>query len=113
MPAFETLRDGLGRVRIAHHIPGRIRLRVDDPELIADVPGRAQLVRVQALLERMPGVVSLRVNLMARSCTLEYDHEIIPFAAWGDLIAGRRTAAAARFETLLRAVYDEFAGFRA
>ena len=30
MPAFETLRDGLGRVRIAHHIQGRIRLRVDD-----------------------------------------------------------------------------------
>lgn len=113
MPAFETLRDGLGRVRIAHHIEGRIRLRVDDPELVAHVPGRAQLARVQAVLERTPGVRSLRVNLMARSCTLEYDHEVIPFAAWGDLIGRRDTAAAARFETLLRAVYDEIAGFRA
>lgn len=85
---------------IAHHIPGRLRVK-----LTCDGSALPPNVDAQALLERLratPGIRKVSVNLMARSCTVHYDAGEIAPEAWGDLIAGWMSDAAlalkARFD---------------
>ncbi|MGF7174795.1 HMA2 domain-containing protein [Azospirillum doebereinerae] len=85
---------------IAHHIPGRIRLKLaaKDTDLADAI---AQAKRFGRLVTEAPGIRSVNVNLLARSCVVEYDADRIPPAAWGDLLAGTPSDAA---ERLLRAL---------
>jgi len=53
----------------------------------------------------VPGIRSVKVNLLARSCTLEYDSTMIPAAAWPDFLGGVRSPAA---ETLLQIVVAKY-----
>lgn len=81
-----------GRVEIAHHIPGRVRLRLRaggsaPAAAVAASEGRALLDRLRAL----EGVRAVSVNPAARSCTVEYDAAAIPPRVWDDLAAGRLT----------------------
>ncbi|MBP6725678.1 MAG: heavy-metal-associated domain-containing protein [Thauera sp.] len=106
MPDFEELRGFLRDVRIAHHIRGRIRLKVEADIASIDFP-RERARAFQSLLERIPGVRSVEVNLLARSCTVQYDPALIPERAWCDLLDGRVSAAAAILERILHDTYLE------
>jgi hypothetical protein len=85
----EKLQQFASCVEIAHHVPGRIRLR-----LLPGAPARAG----DALRDApggFPGIRAIRVNALARSCTIEYDPRMIPFEAWPDFIGNAQSEAAA------------------
>lgn len=76
---------------IAHHIPGRVRLKLDGgPEL----PSSSVLADAQQFLKSAAATVGIRsvnLNPIARSCVVEYDPKVIPPSAWQDLVGGRRS----------------------
>jgi hypothetical protein len=87
----EKLEPFVSRVEIAHHVPGRIRLR-----LLSGAPVRAEAPgALKDALGRLPGIRSIRVNALARSCTIEYDLLAIPFQAWPDFFGNVQSEAAA------------------
>lgn len=59
------------------------------------------------MAERTPGFRSVRVNIVARSCAVEYDPTVIPEQGWRDFLAGADSPAAARLERILRETYQE------
>ncbi|MCG5501814.1 heavy-metal-associated domain-containing protein [Ectothiorhodospira lacustris] len=89
----------LSRVRVAHHLRGRIRLKLDTD--LKGLAGAADIPEIERMLDQLPGVFSVRLNLLARSCLVEYDPDVIPMAAWEDFLQGRATEAA---DTLRRIV---------
>lgn len=107
MDGFEHLRGSVACIRIVHHLRGRIRLRLDADPVGVLLPAAPELKRFQALLGEIEGVRSLRINVLARSCTVEYDPGTIPFEAWGDFLMGARSAAAEVLEGILRRKYRE------
>lgn len=106
MVAFEQLRSALHDVRIAHHISGRIRFKLVGDVAIARPQPHS---RVDAVVKRIPGVHRVRANVLARSCTVEYDPGVIPDAAWRDFLCGIPSDAAATLERVLRAAHQEIA----
>lgn len=52
------------------------------------------------ILKALPGVRDIQVNILARSCVVEYDPATIPDTAWPDLLAGRSTHAAQTLHVL-------------
>ncbi len=94
-------------LRIAHQIAGRVRLKLDAAAL--DVPELKQMGgnRLKQALDSIRGVRDIQLNLLARSCVVAYDNDTIPDAAWPDLLAGRRTAAAATLVGILQEKYEE------
>ena len=110
MPAFDAFYRFLSCVQIAHHIPGRIRLRLalDGVPLSVSDEERSVLAQARSLqevLSRTPGVRSIRVNLVARSCTVEYDQGLIPAKAWSDFLQGEASHEAG---VLRRIIEDKF-----
>lgn len=96
-------------LRIAHQIPGRIRLKVD--LAVLDDPA-IRAIGTDSLSDALgiiPGVRNITVNKLARSCTVEYDKAHIPDVAWSDLLDGRQTPAAA---ILLGIIEDKFTEVR-
>ena len=74
---------------IAHHIPGRIRLKLAAP-LGADLMAQAaEAKRFGQSLGAMPGIRSVSLNPLAKSCTIEYDARMIPASAWDGLLSGQ------------------------
>lgn len=100
---------GLAALRIAHQLPGRVRLKLDTAlSLAAALPSSDWLDYINLLvqlLERTAGIRSVRVNPLARSCILEYDPKVIPSEAWGDLLASKDSAAA---QLLMAYLYDSY-----
>ncbi|MBK1735631.1 hypothetical protein CKO15_10105 [Halorhodospira abdelmalekii] len=99
----------LSRVRIAHHISGRIRLKLD-LDLAASgfrLPSADALKQANAVLQRLPGIAAVRINPYARSCLIEYDPEQIPDAAWSDLLTGHDSAATATLQRLIAETLEE------
>jgi len=92
---------------IAHQISGRVRLKLAMAAL--DQPGVRELggERLQAALAGIRGVYDISVNLLARSCVVQYDPAIIPDAAWPDLLAGRQSKAATTLISILQEKYEE------
>lgn len=72
--------------RIAHHVPGRIRLKLADGPIPAEA--KALATRMADAFSRAPGIREVSVNPLARSCVVSYDPAAIPPSAWGDLIGG-------------------------
>ncbi|WP_310601403.1 hypothetical protein [Desulfobulbus sp.] len=67
------------QVRVAHHLPGRIRLELH-PEDAASMAallknGTEGLAAARALL---PGIRALKFNALAGSAVLEYDYNLYP-----------------------------------
>lgn len=107
MDAWQFIERVAHRASIAHHIPGRVRLKFD---LGAIEGARLRDVHPESLrlaLENIRGVASVRLNALARSCTVEYDEKVIPRAAWEDLLACRKSAAAEILLEILHAKYRE------
>lgn len=110
MDDFEYFHRFARYLRVAHHIPGRIRLKLDMDLDKAQLQAISDARRFGRALDDVPGIRSVKINLLARSCTLEYDRKVIPADAWPDFLEGVRSPAA---ETLLRIVaakYRELAG---
>lgn len=89
MTNIEKLRSITRHLAIAHHIPGRIRLKLqakglEHPEL--DLVHRAR--DFQRMVESMPGILAIRPNLLALSCVVEYDPRVITTTLWEELIGG-------------------------
>ena len=90
---------------IAHHIPGRIRLKVrlSGVELV-------QQTDAQSLLGCIPGVLGVKINPLARSAVIEYDPKVIPSALWEDFGRVRDDPLAlAKIRNFLQADGDEAA----
>lgn len=113
MSVIERLRHFSSCIEIAHHIPGRIRLRLvldDLPPL--DAPVQSLIARARDFkeaLDNAPGIRSIRVNALARSCTVEYDHATIPFQAWPDFLGGVDSEAASVLTRIIANKYAEVA----
>ena len=107
MEAWQVVRQFAPYTRIVHHIAGRIRLK-----LLADAPASEKMAelspeRIRAALETIPGMRRVSFNLLARSCTLEYDPVVIAQDAFPDLIAGRETTSTQELLAALRARHAE------
>lgn len=77
---------GLRRhVDVAHHVPGRIRLKLAIAAL-AELPGFAPEPFL-ALLQQLPVRIA-RVNMAALSVVVEYDPAVIAPAEWTTLLRG-------------------------
>lgn len=93
----------LGFIRqlsIAHHIPGRIRLKMSG-SLPADLLGEAK--RFGKALGAVEGISSIGLNALARSCTIEYDARAIPPSAWSGFLSGEITPESQALQRLLLA----------
>ncbi len=65
---------------IEHHIPGRIRLKIRPSGF-----GVAMSMDPDALAGAVPGIKSVRANLLARSVVIEYDLRRISMELWESL----------------------------
>lgn len=94
---LDALRHFSGAVAIAHHIPGRIRLKLADGSAVSmgSLLDAAKQFSGALSSAGSPAIRSVSLNPLARSCTVEYDHAIIAPAAWSDLLAGVDSEAAA------------------
>lgn len=92
---WQVVADYAPYLRIAHQMAGRVRLKLADAALAAPRVRALDGDRLRTAFAAVPGVRELHVNLLAHSCTVAYDNAAIPDAAWPDLLAGRRTPAAA------------------
>ena len=71
---------------IAHHVPGRIRIKLA-------VSGLARLPKVDPapfleLVKHIRGVKMTRINVAALSVVIDYDTNEIPVATWDRLLVG-------------------------
>lgn len=64
-------------LEVAHHIPGRIRLKI----LLSGL-GAVKDVDLKALVLGIPGVLDMRVNASARSVVIEYNQQQLPYEVW-------------------------------
>lgn len=77
---------------VAHHVPGRIRLKLDPNALFQAPSGFAAAFR--NWLAAHDGILDVRVNKAALSIVVEYDPVRLPQADWDRLIAGSEDEAA-------------------
>jgi hypothetical protein len=63
--------------RIAHHQPGRIRLKIFQSAL--NVLNTSD---IGDFVESIPGILDYRVNLWAKSIVINYDGTRLPFDLW-------------------------------
>jgi hypothetical protein len=74
---IHTLVGLAAHAQIAHHQPGRIRLKISW-EGLQSVQG----LDLEAMMQDIPGVLHHRVNPMARSIVIDYDHHVLPCGLW-------------------------------
>ncbi len=91
----------LPHIEIAHHITGRIRLRLVNMPLLAAVSAASRMQGWLDALRSLPGIASVEVNVAARSGVIVYDPAAIAPQTWPDLVANRRTEQATRLLDLL------------
>lgn len=89
----------VSRLRIAHHVPGRVRLKLEEGAGLAGAAAEVQAF-VKSL-DAVDGIGAVSLNLLARSCTVEYDPRRIAPNAWRDLIAGVDSPDAERLAEIL------------
>ena len=86
-------------LRIAHHIPGRIRLRAG-PAIVKDL-GAVDSKAIDRILRALDGIKDVRINPGAGSVVVEYRPETIKPDWWETLILGREAAAVGLMHRLL------------
>jgi hypothetical protein len=72
-----TLLDTIPHLEIAHHIPGRIRLRISSSGIES-----LQGIDLASHVNQIPGILSVRVNPLALSAIVEYDPERLDPELW-------------------------------
>lgn len=104
---WQVLAQFSAHLSIAHQIGGRVRLKLAKEALNEfDLDG-LNTERLRATVASLRGIKAIRLNLLARSCLVEYDNRVIPDAAWPDLLAGRKTTAAAALIGILQEKYED------
>lgn len=98
-PELDTLLALRAHVHIAHHVRGRIRLRIA-PTLARNT---AQIDRkqVEQALRAIDGIGAVRVNPAAGSVVVEYAPDRITPETWVALLKGDPQEARIRLESLL------------
>lgn len=96
--------DGLLKIaphaKIAHHVPGRIRLKIS----VEGIKALNGTLNAEDPI-RIPGILSTRINTFARSIIIDYDPERIHYELWERLgRVGRHPEEAENVVKLLRAV---------
>ena len=86
---------------IAHHIPGRIRLRVG-PAVLREA-GRVDPAVLDRILGAVRGIEDVRVNAAAGSAVVSYRPEVIEPGWWEVLVRGEDAAAIELLDRLLDA----------
>ncbi|MDR3566995.1 MAG: hypothetical protein P4L43_03100 [Syntrophobacteraceae bacterium] len=81
---IERLIDLAAQSSIAHHIPGRIRLKVKLPALFL-----ARDLEISDLVDCFSGILDARVNAGALSIVIGYDTGIIAPELWERLVNGK------------------------
>lgn len=74
-----------GQSAIAHHIPGRIRLKVKLPGVLL-----ARDLEIDDLVNCFTGILDARANAAARSVVISYDTRIIAPDLWERLVNGKK-----------------------
>lgn len=92
-PDASSLLELRRHLSIAHHLPGRIRLRVS-PAIYGCAPG-FDAGKSRALLGKLWGIRDVRVNMAAASVLIEYDPKLISLEEWETLVRGDAAAAGA------------------
>ena len=88
LPDLAPFLDLRRHLTIAHHVPGRIRLKLDVAAL-RHLP-RLDPAPFKELVGRVRGMRAARINAPALSVVVEYDASVIPAAAWQRLLVGDR-----------------------
>ncbi len=89
-------------LEIAHHVPGRIRLRILQSGLQI-----IQEVDFETVVCGIPGVLDIRVNPLARSVVVQYDRERLPSDFWeGAEELKSRPEQATEYAARLQALWD-------
>ncbi len=92
----------LPHLRIAHHLPGRIRLQLKPGRLsLAAVGKKDAAAAISSLRQLLPGIHELRLNRIAGSVLLEYRASLYPYRLVDALF---RNDDAVRAEFLLDAI---------
>lgn len=107
-PDLDTLLGLRGHVQIAHHVRGRIRLRIG-PSLVRDL-GRLDTNRIKLALQSIGGIDSVRVNPAAGSVVVEYAPATITPDTWKRLLEGDPEEARQQFQALLGSALEPQSG---
>ncbi len=103
----DKLIEGLLRIasniKIAHHIPGRIRLKASLSGL-----NSVQEIDIKKIVGSIPGILSVRINPFGMSAIIEYDQEQLPCDLWVSLgEVGKRPEIAARVVERLQTLFSD------
>lgn len=83
----QRLQDFLQLLSIAHHIPGRVRLKLEKPQEAQEFGlGINDASKFVEALRQSKGIRATSLNTIALSCTVEYDIEVIPADTWPNLL---------------------------
>lgn len=84
----QRLRDFLQLLSIAHHIPGRVRLKLEKPQEAQEFGlSIDDATKFTEALRQSKGVRSTSLNIIALSCTVNYDTNVIPVETWTNLLS--------------------------
>ncbi len=83
--AVDSFLDYIRYFSIAHHVPGRIRVKAS--MLKVRELKKIDTADVEQIIARIAGIKGYRVNKKALSAVIEYDTGIISPALWEDVIA--------------------------
>lgn len=86
LPDLEPFLELRRYIVVAHHVPGRIRLKLR-PVVLPMLP-KVDASPYAELLGRLSGVKAMRVNRAALSAIVEYDTSVISMSDWNRLLAG-------------------------
>lgn len=102
-PPAELLAHFVPFLRIAHQVPGRVRFKFSAKagNGIRFDASHADSDALTDVLKQTRGIRKIGWNLLARSCTVEYDPTVIPDRAWVDLLADEKTPAAETLHAIL------------
>lgn len=89
-----------GHIRIAHHIPGRIRLKFDALPLFAALNGRFDTLR--ATFENLRGIAGFDVNQAAGSVVITYEPSVLAPSRWDRLLTADARSAIDELADLLK-----------
>ena len=77
----------LEEAEIAHHIPGRIRLRFNH-SILARLPKVNGIEKeIQKIVNQIEAIKNIRLNLFAGSVVVQYDTDILPPDFWQEVVA--------------------------
>ena len=69
---------------IIAHTPGRLRARVDSK--IKDSGGNISLSDIENLLNKIDGIINIKINKIIASVTITYNPKIFEPKIWEDLV---------------------------